>query len=228
MNAYYYSILQGSLLTVAVSLCSLAVSVVLGLLGAAARLSGNPMARAVGTAYTSVIRGIPDLVVMLLVFYGGTMGLNHVMELMGSKRTVDINPFFAGVLTLGFIYGTYMTETFRGAILAIPKGQAEAALAFGMGRTATFLRIIAPQMVRYALPGFTNNWLVLIKSTALVSLIGLKEMTYISKQASAATRSPFEFFLFSAALFLIFTSASLYVLRKVNARYSLGTRRGQL
>jgi arginine/ornithine transport system permease protein len=228
MNAYYYSILQGSLLTVAVSLCSLAVAVVLGLLGAAARLSGSPLARALGTTYTSVIRGIPDLVVMLLVFYGGTMGLNHVMELTGSKRTVDINPFVAGVLTLGFIYGAYMTETFRGAILAIPKGQAEAALAFGMGRTATFLRIIAPQMVRYALPGFTNNWLVLIKSTALVSLIGLKEMTYISKQASAATRSPFEFFLFSAALFLIFTSASLYVLRKVNARYSLGTRRGQL
>ncbi len=228
MNAYYYSILQGSLLTIAVSLCSLAVAVVLGLMGAAARLSGSLVARALGTAYTSVIRGIPDLVVMLLVFYGGTMGLNHVMELMGSKRTVDINPFVAGVLTLGFIYGAYMTETFRGAILAIPKGQAEAAWAFGMGRTATFLRIIAPQMVRYALPGFTNNWLVLIKSTALVSLIGLKEMTYISKQASAATRSPFEFFLFSAALFLIFTSASLYVLRKVNAHYSLGTRRGQL
>ncbi len=228
MNAYYLGILQGSLLTVAVSLCSLAVAVVLGLLGAAARLSGRPVAVALGTAYTSVIRGIPDLVVMLLVFYGGTMGLNHLMELMGSKRTVDINPFVAGVLTLGFIYGAYMTETFRGAILAIPKGQSEAAWAFGMGRTQTFLRIIAPQMVRYALPGFTNNWLVLIKSTALVSLIGLKEMTYISKQASAATRSPFEFFLFSAALFLVFTSASLYVLRKVNARYSLGTRRGQL
>jgi len=228
MNAYYLSILQGSLLTVAVSLCSLVVAVVLGLLGAAARLSGRPVAVALGTAYTSVIRGIPDLVVMLLVFYGGTMGLNHVMELMGSKRVVDINPFIAGVLTLGFIYGAYMTETFRGAILAIPKGQSEAALAFGMGRPQTFLRIIAPQMVRYALPGFTNNWLVLIKSTALVSLIGLKEMTYLSKQASAATRSPFEFFLFSAALFLVFTSVSLYVLRKVNARYSLGTRRGEL
>ena len=228
MNAYYLSILQGSLLTVAVSLCSLVVAVILGLLGASARLSGHPVAVALGTAYTSVIRGIPDLVLMLLVFYGGTMGLNHVMELMGSKRSVDINPFVAGVLTLGFIYGAYMTETFRGAILAIPKGQSEAAWAFGMGRTQTFLRIIAPQMVRYALPGFTNNWLVLIKSTALVSLIGLKEMTYLSKQASAATRSPFEFFLFSAALFLVFTSVSLYVLRKVNARYSLGTRRGEL
>lgn len=228
MNAYYLSILQGSLLTVAVSLCSLVVAVVLGLLGAVARLSGRPVAVALGTAYTSVIRGIPDLVLMLLVFYGGTMGLNHLMELMGSKRTVDINPFVAGVLTLGFIYGAYMTETFRGAILAIPKGQSEAAWAFGMGRTQTFLRIIAPQMVRYALPGFTNNWLVLIKSTALVSLIGLKEMTYLSKQASAATRSPFEFFLFTAALFLVFTSVSLYLLRKINARYSLGTRRGQL
>ena len=228
MNAYYISILQGSLLTVAVSLCSLVVAVVLGLLGAGARLSGRPVAVALGTAYTTVIRGIPDLVVMLLVFYGGTMGLNHLMEALGSKRSVDINPFVAGVLTLGFIYGAYMTETFRGAILAVPKGQAEAAWAFGMGRTQAFVRITLPQMVRYALPGFTNNWLVLIKATALVSLIGLKEMTYISKQASAATRSPFEYLLFSAGLFLIFTSVSLYVLRKVSARYSLGTRRGQL
>jgi arginine/ornithine transport system permease protein len=228
MNAYYLSILQGSLLTVAVSLCSLVVAIVLGLLGAAARLSGRPVAVAIGAVYTSVVRGIPDLVVMLLVFYGGTMGLNHLMALLGSQRNVDINPFAAGVLTLGFIYGAYMTETFRGAILAIPKGQSEADWAFGMGRTQTFLRIIAPQMVRYALPGFTNNWLVLIKSTALVSLIGLKEMTYISKQASAATRSPFEYLLFSAALFLIFTSVSLYFLRKLNARYSLGTRRVEL
>jgi arginine/ornithine transport system permease protein len=165
---------------------------------------------------------------MLLVFYGGTMGLNYLFTAMGSKASVDINPFVAGVLTLGFIYGAYMTETFRGAILAIPRGQSEAALAFGMGRTQTFLRIIAPQMVRYALPGFTNNWLVLIKSTALVSLIGLQEMTYLSKQASAATRSPFAFFLFTAALFLVFTSTSLWVLRKANDHYSLGTRRAQL
>jgi arginine/ornithine transport system permease protein len=183
---------------------------------------------ALGTAYTTIIRGIPDLVVMLLVFYGGTIGLNHLLELMGSKSNVDINPFAAGVLTLGFIYGAYMTETFRGAMLSVPKGQAEAAWAFGMGKTQTFFRITAPQMVRYALPGFTNNWLVLIKSTALVSLIGLKEMTYLSKQASAATRSPFEFFLFSAALFLIFTSVSLYGLRKINERFSLGAARGTI
>ena len=228
MNAYYFSILQGSLMTVAVALASLLLAVMFGLLGAAARLSPNRLAVAAGTVYTTVIRGIPDLVLMLLVFYGGTMGLNYLVTAMGSKGSVDINPFVAGVLTLGFIYGAYMTETFRGAILAIPQGQSEAALAFGMGRTQTFFRIIAPQMVRYALPGFTNNWLVLIKSTALVSLIGLQEMTYLAKQASAATRSPFAFFLFTAALFLVFTSASLWVLRKANDHYSLGTRRAQL
>ncbi len=228
MNPYYIAILEGSLLTIGVSLCALLVAITLGLLGAAAKLSGRPVLVALSTTYTTVIRGVPDLVVMLLVFYGGTIGLNHLLEMAGSKKTVDINPFTAGVLTIGFIYGAYMTETFRGAILSIPKGQMEAAWAFGMGRVRAFVRITAPQMVRYALPGFTNNWLVLIKATALVSLIGLQEMTYISKQASAATRSPFEFFLFTAALFLVYTSVSLYVLRKVNERYSLGTKRGAL
>jgi arginine/ornithine transport system permease protein len=228
MNGYYLSILQGAVLTVGVSLLALLVSIVLGLLGAAAKLSGNKLLVGVATLYTTVIRGIPDLVVMLLVFYGGTIGLNHLLTLMGSTQNVDINPFFAGVLTIGFIYGAYMTESFRGAILSIPKGQMEAAWAFGMGRMQTFLRITAPQMVRYALPSFTNNWLVLIKATALVSLIGLKEMTYLAKQASAATRSPFAFFLFTAALFLVYTSVSLYALRRLNARFSLGAKRGTL
>ena len=121
-----------------------------------------------------------------------------------------------------------MTETFRGAILAIPKGQMEAAWAFGMSPFKTFIRITLPQMVRYALPGFTNNWLVLIKATALVSLIGLQDMTYLAKQASAAAREPFIFFLFAAAIYLIYTSISLWALRRLNARYSLGTEKVQL
>ena len=240
MNSYYAAILQGSILTVGVSLSALLVSIVLGLVGAAAKLSGRPVLVALATAYTTIIRGIPELVLMLLIFYGGTIGINTMLEMLANtawmtklgwittESTVDIEPFTAGVLTIGFIYGAYMTETFRGAILSIPKGQMEAAWAFGMGRVQTFIRITAPQMVRYALPGFTNNWLVLIKATALVSLIGLQEMTYIAKQASAATRSPFAYFLFTAALFLIYTSVSLFVLRRLNARYSLGTKRGNL
>lgn len=228
MSAYYTAILQGSLLTVGVSLCALLFSIILGLLGAAAKLSSNKVLVSIGATYTTIIRGIPDLVLMLLVFYGGTIGANNLLEWLGSEATLDINPFMAGVLTIGFIYGAYMTETFRGAIMSIPKGQMEAALAYGMGPVQAFVRITLPQMVRYALPGFTNNWLVLIKSTALVSLIGLQEMTYLAKQASAATRSPFAFFLFTAALFLVYTTISLYVLRKLNARYSLGTKRGSL
>jgi arginine/ornithine transport system permease protein len=228
MNGYYLAILQGAVMTVGVSLAALLVSLVLGLAGAAAKLSGRPALVALATVYTTLIRGIPELVLMLLIFYGGSMGLNHLMESLGSDTVIDINPFVAGVLTLGFIYGAFMTETFRGALLAIPPGQAEAAWAFGMSRRQTFVRITAPQMVRYALPGFTNNWLVLIKATALVSLIGLQEMTYLAKQASAATRSPFTFFLFTAALFLIYTSVSLVVLKKLNARFSLGTQRVQL
>lgn len=228
MADYYWSILHGALLTVAVSLSALAVSVVLGLLGAAAKLSGRRVLVVLATVYTTIIRGIPELVLMLLVFYGGSIGINHLLEMSGTGATLNIEPFSAGAFTLGFIYGAYMTETFRGAILAIPRGQFEAAAAFGMSPVQAFLRITAPQMVRYALPGFTNNWLVLIKATALISLIGLQEMTYLAKQASAATRSPFAFFLFTAGLFLLYTWASLAVLRRLNARYSLGARRGEL
>jgi arginine/ornithine transport system permease protein len=225
LSGYFTSILQGALLTVGVSLSALVLAVLLGLIGAAAKLSGRKLPVALATVYTTVVRGVPELVLMLLIFYGGTIGMNNLLEWMGSKATFDINPFLAGVLTIGFIYGAYMTETFRGAILAIPKGQMEAAWAFGMGPVRTFLRITAPQMVRYALPGFTNNWLVLIKATALISLIGLHEMTYLAKQASAATREPFTFFLFAAGLFLVYTSVSLWALRWLERRYSIGVRR---
>jgi arginine/ornithine transport system permease protein len=225
MTGYYSAILNGALLTAGVSLASLAVAVMLGLLGAAAKLSGRRGLVALATTYTTIIRGIPELVVMLLVFYGGSIAINNLIEASGSEATLDISPFLAGTLTLGFIYGAYMTETFRGAMMAIPKGQAEAAAAFGMTPMQTFVRITAPQMVRYALPGFTNNWLVLIKATALVSLIGLQDMTYIAKQASAATRSPFTYLLFTAGLFLIYTWASLVVLRWLSARYSLGNKK---
>ena len=228
MNDYYLAILNGSLLTVGVSLASLAVATLLGLLGAAAKLSGSRPLMGLAQLYTTVVRGVPELLMMLLVFYGGAIGLNSLVELWGNQEGVDLDPFVAGVLTIGFIYGAYMTETFRGAILAIPRGQMEAAWAFGMGRFRTFMRITLPQMVRYALPSFTNNWLVLIKATALVSLIGLQDMTYLAKQSSASTREPFAFFLFTAAIYLAYTSLSLWALRRVSARYSLGTDKVQL
>lgn len=228
MSHYYISILQGALLTVAVSLASLLVSTVLGLLGATAKLSGRRPLVWLATLYTTVVRGIPELVLMLLVFYGAAIGINNLFEAMGSDYVLDLNPFIAGVATLGFIYGAYMTETFRAAILSIPKGQMEAAWAFGMGPVRTFLRITLPQMVRYALPGYTNNWLVLIKATALISLVGLQDMMARAKSAGDATREPFTYILLAAAIYLAITSVSLLVLRYLERRYSVGVKTAEI
>ncbi len=231
MAPYLLSILEGSLLVLQVALGSLAVAVVLGLAGASAKLSGHAPAVWLATVYSTLIRGIPDLVLMLLIFYGGQIGLNALLEGVGYEDYGEIDPFLAGVLTIGFIYGAYMTETFRGAILAIPKGQMEAGRAYGMGALQVFARITLPQMVRLALPGFTNNWLVLMKATALVSLLGLQDMTYLAKQAGAAARgeianAPLLFFAFTALIYLVFTSVSLVLLRMLEKKYSMGVRRG--
>ena len=129
MSGYYASILQGALLTVGVSLAALVFAVLLGLVGAAAKLSGRPVLVALATLYTTLVRGVPELVLMLLIFYGGQIAINRLAESQGWGY-IDIPPFAAGVLTIGFIFGAYLTETFRGAILAVPKGQAEAGAAF--------------------------------------------------------------------------------------------------
>jgi arginine/ornithine transport system permease protein len=233
MTPYLLSILDGSVLVLQVALGSLVVAVALGLAGAMARLSGHRPAVWAASVYSTLVRGIPDLVLMLLIFYGGQIGLNTALEALGSEEHLEIDPFVAGVLTIGFIYGAYMTETFRGAILAIPKGQMEAGRAYGMSALQVFVRITLPQMVRLALPGFTNNWLVLMKATALVSLLGLQDMTYLAKQAGAAARgeipnAPLLFLAFAALLYLVFTSVSLAGLRWLERRSSAGVKRARL
>lgn len=223
MSAYVTAILQGAVLTVGVSLASLLVAIVLGLLGASAKLSGRRGWVALGTAYTTVIRGIPDLVLMLLIFYGGQIGINKLAELQGWDY-IDVPPFLAGVLTIGFIFGAYLTETFRGAILAVPKGQAEAALAFAMPRRLVWWRIVLPQMVRHAIPGFANNWLIMIKASALVSIIGLDDMVHRAGLAAASTRAPFTFYMAVALIYLTLTSVSIFALSRLEVRFSLGVR----
>ena len=224
MSGYYYSILEGALLTVAVSLASLLVATLIGLAGAAAKLSGRRMLAWPATVYTTVVRGIPELLMMLLIFYGGAIGLNSLLEALGSDESVDLNPFVAGVLTIGFIYGAYMTETFRGAILAVDKGELEAARAFGMRATQVFVRILFPQMMRHALPGFGNNWLVLLKTTALVSIIGLDDMVRKASLAAGSTQQPFTFYMAVALIFLIFTAVSTSALKWAERHYAIKTR----
>jgi arginine/ornithine transport system permease protein len=129
------------------------------------------------------------------------------------------------VLTIGFVFGAYLTETFRGAILAIPKGQSEAALAFGMRRMQVLRRIVLPQMVRHAIPGFSNNWLVMVKATAIISIIGLDDMVHRANLASAATREPFTFYALIALIYLAITTVSIFALSRLEKRFSLGVKK---
>ena len=224
LHGYLPSLLEGLRLTLGVALASLAVAVLLGLAGAAAKLSHSAFWRRSATVYTTLIRGVPDLVLMLLIFYGGQLAVNEIAPHLGIDEYVDVDPFVAGVATLGFIFGAYLTETFRGAILAIPHGQAEAGRAFGMTALQVFRRIVLPQMLRLALPGFANNWLVLVKSTALVSVIGLTDMMQKAGQAAGATREPFTFYLAAAVGYLLITSVSVVVLRVLEKRWSAGVK----
>ncbi len=222
LHGYGPSILQGTIVTIAISLASLALAMLLGIGGALSKLSNSKPLQIASQTYTTIIRGIPDLVLMLLVFFGGQVFINQVAPMVGYEEYIDINPFIAGVSTIGFIFGAYMTETFRGAILAVPRGQLEAAYAYGMGRMKVFSRILMPQMIRHAIPGFGNNWLVLVKTTALVSIIGLDDMVRKASLAAGATRMPFTFYLVVALNYLIITSVSVYILKWLETRYSMG------
>lgn len=224
LHGYGPSILEGTILTLEVSLSALLIALFFGIFGALAKLSDRWPLRLVAQVYTTVIRGIPDLVLMLLIFFGGQVLINQLGPLIGFHGYIDINPFIAGVATIGFIFGAYMTETFRGAILAVQRGQIEAAHAYGMSPAQVFRRIIMPQMVRHALPGFGNNWLVLIKTTALVSIIGLDDMVRKAGLAAGATRKPFTFYLVVAFNYLLITTVSIYLLKYLERRYSVGVR----
>ncbi|WP_061240390.1 ABC transporter permease [Ectopseudomonas composti] len=228
LQGYGSTILEGAWLTVQLALLSMAVAVALGLLGAAFRLSPVKWLALLGETYATVIRGIPELVLILLIFFGGQDLVNRIAPLLGYEDYIDINPFVAGVGTLGFIYGAYLSETFRGAFMAIPKGQGEAGMAYGMSPRRVFLRILVPQMIRLAIPGITNNWLVLVKATALISLVGLQDMMARAKSAGDATREPFTYILLAAAVYLAITSVSLLVLRYLERRYSVGVKAAEL
>ncbi len=228
LHGFLPSLLEGASVTLAVALSSLAVATLLGLAGALAKLSRSRLLRTVAGTYTTLIRGVPDLVLMLLVFYGGQLAVNTVAPMLGHDDYIDIDPFVAGVLTIGFIFGAYLTEAFRGAFLAVPPGQREAGLAYGMSPRQVLWRITLPQMLRHALPGISNNWLVLIKSTAIVSVIGLSDLMTRGQQAAGNTREPFSFYLAVALIYLVFTSLSELGFSWAQRRLAIGVKEGRL
>ena len=218
-GGYLPLILKGMILTIEVALLSLFLAIILGIFAASARLYGSSIAKFIATAYTTVIRGIPDLVLMMLIFFGGQILVNKIGTNFGWAY-IDVDPFVAGVITIGFIFGAYMGETFRGAIMAVPKGQIEAGHAYGMTSLQVFLHITFPAMIRHALPGFFNNWLVLVKTTALVSVIGLQDMVFNAKVAGDTLRQPFTFYVLVGMLFLSITAVSDLAMRWLERRYN--------
>lgn len=221
---YRYLLLSGTVVTVQLAVGSLILSVALGLAGAAAKLAHNPISNRFASAYTTLVRGVPDLVLMMLLFYGGQQIVNELGTVTGWWDYLEIDQFIAGIGSIGFVFGAYMTETFRGAILAIPRGQIEAGISCGMTNLTIFRRITWPQMVRHALPGFTNNWLVLIKATALVSVIGLHDVVWNASTAGRSVREPFTFMFAVLLIYLALTAISDIGLRWLDRRYSAGVR----
>ncbi len=227
LGGYANQVFVGTMETIKLAFFSLLVAFLLGLLAAAAKLFGNWFFRAWAQLYTTIIRSVPDLVLMLLVFFGIQQLLNMVTDALGLAQ-FDLDPFVTGVLTIGFIYGAYFAETFRGAFLAVPKGQLEAGKAYGFSPMRIFSRILFPQMMRFALPGIGNNWLVVLKATALVSIIGLSDIVLVAQQAGRATGQMFFYILIAGAIYLVLTSLSNAVLWWLKKKYSVGVREAKL
>ena len=225
-QGYGWVFWAGARVTLLVALSAVPLALVLGLLGAWGKLSGNPLAKSLAGAYTTIVRGVPELVLILLVYYGVTILLQQMLGLAtGGDVVVDIDPFTAGTLTLGVIYGAFTTEVFRGAFQALDRGQIEAARACGMSRTLAFRRIMLPQVWRFAIPGLGNVWLVLIKATALMSVVQLPELMRMTDVAARAVRMPFTFYFGASIVYLLITIVSLQALQRAEIWANRGIRR---
>jgi len=218
--------LHGLLLTLEIAASAYALGFGFGLLGAWAKLGRRRSVVLIGEAYTVVVRALPELLLLLVLYYTGTAALGGLLGLIGFGP-VEISPFGVAVMALGFILGAYMTEVQRGALQAIPKGQAEAARALGLHPAQSFRLVLLPQMLRYALPGMGNLWLNITKDAALVSVLGgMPELLATAKNAAGYTKHYFFFFSVAAALFLAVTLASSLGLWLLERRLSRGLVRG--
>jgi octopine/nopaline transport system permease protein len=223
-NGWGGLLLMAALTTIAVTSAALAIGAVFGALVAWAKLSKSLWARFIGDAYTTVFRGVPELLVIYLFYFGGSTLVSKLGEALGFAGYFGLPPFLSGAIGVGVISGAYQAEVYRGAYLAVTPGEIEAARAVGMGRLLRFRRIIAPQVLRYALPGLGNVWQLSLKDSALVSVTGLAEVMRMSSVAAGSTHQYFFFYIVGAVLYLIMTAGSNRIFSAAEARVAKSFR----
>jgi octopine/nopaline transport system permease protein len=218
------ALLRAALTTLALSIAGFLAGAVLGAIATFARLGGGSLASGLSYAYSTVFRGVPDLLTIYLMYFGGSAGLTMVGHWLGAEGFVGLPAFATGVLALGVISGAYQAEVYRGAFLAIHRGELDAARAFAMPAWTMLRRIIAPQVLRYAIPGLGNVWQLVLKDSALISVIGLVELMRQAQVGAGSTRQPFVFYGSAAALYLIIAIVTGSLFRRAERRSLRGAR----
>ena len=208
--------------TLQISLLAYALGMGLGLCGAMGKLTGGKWLKNTLEGYTTLVRAVPDLVLILLLYYAGTDGINRMIMSIG-LQPIEVNGLVAAVFVLGFVYGAFATEVLRAGIQAVPVGQIEAAKAYGMSPLLRFRRIVLPAMLPYAIPGMANLWLNITKASALISVVGFTELALATKQAAGVSKLYLMFYVILALVYLTITLISNQVFGWLERR----VRRGQ-
>ncbi len=211
-----------TLMTIAVSITAMFVGFLFALIFTPLKLSKNKFLKFIANSYTTIIRGVPELLVIYLFFFGGTGAVMFVASIFGYNEYIEINAFITGAFAIGIISGAYSTEVFRGAIQSIDKGQFEAANVLGLNKFGKFFKIILPQTLRLAIPNLSNVWQITLKDTSLISVTGLVEIMRQSYIAAGSTRDPLFFYLFAAVLYLLLTYVSMKLINRLEVKYSRG------
>jgi polar amino acid transport system permease protein len=219
--------LRGAAVTLILAITTLPVGLFIGLLVALARDSRSAMLRGFGNVYTTLFRALPELLTILIIYYGGQRLVRSVLQGLGFESAFEINGFVAGIISLGVVCAAFSSEVWLGALRSIPKGQREGAFALGLGRAATFRLVIFPQLLRVALPGLGNNWMELLKSTSLVSVIAFAELMRTTNLAVGVTKQPFLFYLVCCLLYLAMAIGSSFVIGWLETRTSRGLARAK-
>ena len=215
-------LLIATIMTIAVSITAMLIGFLFALIFTPLKLSKSKFLNLIGNCYTTVIRGVPELLVIYLFFFGGSGAVMYVASIFGYNEYIEINAFITGSFAIGIISGAYSTEVFRGAIQSIDKGQFEASKVLGLKKPIHFFKVIMPQMLRLAIPNLSNVWQITLKDTSLISVTGLVEIMRQSYIAGGSTRDPLFFYSFAAVLYLLLTYLSMKLINRLEVRYSRG------